>query len=60
MPRTARGRGASPSPSLRAAESIRYVPLKPARQSSAAVHRYVCYAPGIYVSYAPGTGLLRA
>ncbi|MDR0935854.1 MAG: hypothetical protein LBM98_04145 [Oscillospiraceae bacterium] len=31
---------------------MRYVPMRPARQSSAAVRRYVCYAPGI--------GLLRA
>ncbi|MDR0936517.1 MAG: hypothetical protein LBM98_07560 [Oscillospiraceae bacterium] len=37
---------------MRAAVSSRYVPLRPARQSSAAVRRYVCYAPG--------TGLLRA
>ncbi|MDR0937500.1 MAG: hypothetical protein LBM98_12565 [Oscillospiraceae bacterium] len=34
-----------------AAESLRYVPLISAKQSSAAVRRYVCYAPG--------TGLLR-
>ncbi|MDR0935998.1 MAG: hypothetical protein LBM98_04870 [Oscillospiraceae bacterium] len=40
------------APSLRAAETLRYVPLRPAKQSSAAVHKYVCYAPG--------TGLLRA
>ncbi|MDR0935154.1 MAG: hypothetical protein LBM98_00560 [Oscillospiraceae bacterium] len=40
------------APSLRAAENSTYVPVNPAKQSSAAVHRYVCYAPG--------TGLLRA
>ncbi|MDR0936482.1 MAG: hypothetical protein LBM98_07385 [Oscillospiraceae bacterium] len=39
---------------------MRYVALRPARQSSAAVSRYVCYVPGKYVCYAPGTGLLRA
>ncbi|MDR0936840.1 MAG: hypothetical protein LBM98_09185 [Oscillospiraceae bacterium] len=31
---------------------MRYVPLKPAKQSSAGNRRYVCYAPG--------TGLPRA
>ncbi|MDR0937479.1 MAG: hypothetical protein LBM98_12460 [Oscillospiraceae bacterium] len=30
---------------------MRYVPVRPARQSSAAVRRYVCFPPG--------TGLLR-
>ncbi|MDR0936139.1 MAG: hypothetical protein LBM98_05590 [Oscillospiraceae bacterium] len=46
----ARGQGA-PCPSLRAAERLRYVGMRPARQSSAAVRRYVCFPPG--------TGLLR-
>ncbi|MDR0935993.1 MAG: hypothetical protein LBM98_04845 [Oscillospiraceae bacterium] len=41
-PRT--GRGASPCPSLRAAVSVRYVPLKPARQSSAGGVTYVSVA----------------
>ncbi|MDR0937678.1 MAG: hypothetical protein LBM98_13470 [Oscillospiraceae bacterium] len=44
--------GRKPCPSLRAVERLRYVPVRPARQSSAGSVTYVCCPPG--------TGLLRA